>query len=318
MKEDLISVIVPIYNVEKYIKKCVDSIIKQTYKNIEIILVDDGSPDECGKICDEYSIKDSRIIVVHKANGGLSDARNVGIDKANGKYICFIDSDDYIDDNYIELLYNAIKENNVEISQCGIKKITEDEVFIENIGYKENNVKNSKQMLKDLYITNWENIVVWNKMYLRELFNDIRFPKGKIHEDEYTTYKILYKVNNVAIINDFLYNYRQNEKSIMGKTFNIKRLDILEGLKQRIEFFKESNEEELYELSIALYLQKIRECYINLKKYMNESKNIEKKLLNEYYLYSKNIFKYKKIKIKSKIKTIIFWISPKLYCLLIK
>lgn len=318
MKEDLISVIVPIYNVEKYIKKCVDSIIKQTYKNIEIILVDDGSPDECGKICDEYSIKDSRIIVVHKANGGLSDARNVGIDKANGKYICFIDSDDYIDDNYIELLYNAIKENNVEISQCGIKKITEDEVFIENIGYKENNVKNSKQMLKDLYITNWENIVVWNKMYLRELFNDIRFPKGKIHEDEYTTYKILYKVNNVAIINDFLYNYRQNEKSIMGKTFNIKRLDILEGLKQRIEFFKESNEEELYELSIALYLQKIRECYINLKKYMNESKNIEKKLLNEYYLYSKNIFKYKKIRIKSKIKTIIFWISPKLYCLLIK
>ena len=109
--EDLISVVVPIYNVENYIKKCVDSILSQTYKNLEIILVDDGSPDNCPQICDEYAQKDNRIKVIHKENGGLSDARNAGIDISKGKFITFIDSDDYIEKDYVEVLYNSIKEN---------------------------------------------------------------------------------------------------------------------------------------------------------------------------------------------------------------
>ena len=117
MNKEVISIVVPIYKVEKYIKKCIDSIIEQTYKNLEIILVDDGSPDGCAKICDEYAKKDKRIKAIHKENGGLSDARNVGIDISTGKYICFVDSDDYIENNYIELLYKCIVENLVSIGQ---------------------------------------------------------------------------------------------------------------------------------------------------------------------------------------------------------
>lgn len=315
---EVISVIVPIYNVEQYLDKCINSILNQTYKNIEVILVDDGSPDNCGRICDNYSKKDSRIKVIHKENGGLSDARNVGIDNANGKYICFVDSDDYIENRYIELLYKAIKENNVDIAQCGIKKISDDEILIENIGYKNDGVKKSKKMLEDLYTTNWENIVVWNKMYLRELFDNIRFPKGKIHEDEYTTYKILYKTENVAILNKCLYNYRQNVDSITGKKFNMKRLDILEGLKERVNFFEINNEKKLYMLSLKLYIKKLRECYSNVKMYINDSKNIQQKIIREHNEYSKKLFKLKNISLKSRIKTKIFFISPSIFYKLVK
>lgn len=315
---EVVSVIVPIYNVEQYLDKCVDSILNQTYKNIEVILVDDGSPDNCGRMCDNYSKKDSRIKVIHKGNGGLSDARNVGIDNANGKYICFVDSDDYIENRYIELLYKSIKENNVDIAQCGIKKISDDEILIENIGYKNSGVKKSKKMLEDLYTTNWENIVVWNKMYLRELFNNVRFPKGKIHEDEYTTYKILYKTENVAILNEFLYNYRQNVYSITGKKFNMKRLNILEGLKERVNFFEANNEKNLYMLSLKLYIEKLRECYSDVKMNINDSENIQQKIIREHNEYSKYLFKLKNISLKSRIKTIIFFISPSIFYKLVK
>ncbi len=313
MNKEVISIVVPIYKVEKYIKKCIDSIIKQTYKNLEIILVDDGSPDECGKICDEYAQKDKRIKVIHKENGGLSDARNMGIDISTGKYICFVDSDDYIDDKYIELLYDAIRENNVEIAQCGIKKITEDEVLIEDIGYKENNLKNGKQMLKDLYITNWENIIVWNKMYLAKLFDDIRFPKGKIHEDEYTTYKILYKANKIAILKDCLYNYRQNIESITGKKFNIKRLDGLEALNKRLDFFKNNKERELYELTLKNYLVMLRKYYINVKKNIKSSHDIQKKLKKEYKEKTKTFFIVHNCSILEKLKVKFFIVAPNIY-----
>ena len=313
MESDLVSVIVPVYNVEKYLKECVESIINQTYKNLEIILVDDGSPDNCGVICDEYKKSDNRIFVIHKENGGLSDARNAGLKVARGKYLTFVDSDDYINDRYIELLHNAIIKNNVSVSQCGINKVRNNNEKIEEIGYKEKCVKQGKQMIKEMYGTNWENTVVWNKMYLKELFRDIKFPKGKIHEDEFTTYKILYNADKVAIINEYLYCYRQNEESIMGKKFNVKRLDILEGIEGRINFFKEHNEKELYNLSLEFYLQKIRESYLNIKKYINENNKIESELIEKHKKYSKYLLKAKNVKIKTKFKILIFSISPDLF-----
>lgn len=315
MNKEVISIVVPIYKVEKYIKKCIDSIIKQTYKNIEIILVDDGSPDGCGKICDEYAQKDKRVKVIHKENGGLSDARNVGIDISTGKYICFVDSDDYIENNYIEVLYKYIVENKVSISQCGINKVTENEQIIENIGYQNDKVENSKQILRDLYNTHWENIVVWNKMYLRKLFEDIRFPKGKIHEDEFTTYKVLYKVSEVAIINENLYNYRQNNESITRKIFNLKRLDALEAFKERLEFFKKNEENELYELTLKSYLANIRIIYNNVKKYMRHSKKIRKKLKEDYKEYCRFFFINKNVSYKERIKIKLFVICPPIYYL---
>ena len=218
MNNDLISIVVPIYNVENYLNECIESLIKQTYKNIEIILVDDGSSDNCSNICEEYAKKDTRIKVIHKEHGGPSEARNYGIDIATGTYMVFVDSDDYVDVKYVEMLYNAIKTNNTKVSQCNFWKINDKGEFIEKVGYLDNQIKNGKDMIMDLYNGySIVNIVAWNKMYAIELFDNLRYPVGKIHEDEYITYKIFYNTDKIAVINEYLYNYRQNENSITGR-----------------------------------------------------------------------------------------------------
>jgi len=214
MKSDLISIIVPIHNVEKYLEECIKSLINQTYQNIEIILVEDGSPDNCGKICDEYAQKDARIKVIHKENGGLSDARNCGIEVATGKYITFVDSDDYVSKYYVQKLYNAIIENDVKVSQCNLIRVEEDGKEIEKVGYEENQIKDTKEMIKDLSREHWESIIACSKLYDIELFQKIRYPVGKIHEDAFVTYKILYNTDKIAIVNDYLYYYRQLQNSI--------------------------------------------------------------------------------------------------------
>ena len=187
-QKDKITIVVPVYKVEKYLRRCIESILQQTYKNIEIILVDDGSPDNCGKICDEYKEKDNRIIVIHKENGGLSDARNAGIDIATGKYIAFIDSDDYVANNFISSLYDVCIKNECEIAQCKFKRVTED-YKEEQKEISETTILDGKSAIKEIYGQNdVYTIVAWNKLYLKNLFNDIRYTVGKIHEDESTTY----------------------------------------------------------------------------------------------------------------------------------
>lgn len=199
--EELISVIVPIYNVEKYLNKCIESIINQSYSNLEIILVDDGSKDSSGIMCDSYILKDKRIKVIHKENGGLSDARNVGLDKAKGEYIVFIDSDDWIDEKMIEILYNIIKKNNSDISICDYFLAYNEEIQTQKEDIEIINLSNIEALKtiydKDLGVCM---IVAWNKLYKRNLFkDDIRYPYGKIHEDEFTTYKLLYKAKKNII-----------------------------------------------------------------------------------------------------------------------
>ena len=319
MENQLISIIVPIYNVEKYLKKCIESIINQTYKNIEIILVDDGSPDNCGKICEEYSQKDKRIIVIHKENGGLSDARNKGIDIAKGDYLTFIDSDDFVNIDYIEKLYSSIKLNNTELAQCGISKVNENNEIIEKLNYDENYIKTSHEILNELYGKHLiENVVVWNKMYAKELFKNIRFPVGKIHEDEFTTYKLIYYSKNVAIVSDSLYNYRQNNASIMGRKFNIKRLNLLEALEQRIQFFWDKNEKDLYEKSVKVYLEQLRMYYIKTKKYIRNSKEIQQDIKRKYKIEYKKFMKVKEKTFKEMLKAKIFYFCPDLYYIIKK
>ena len=314
MNQSLVSIVVPIYNVEKYLPQCIDSIINQTYQNIEIILVDDGSPDNCGKICDDYANKDERIKVIHKENGGLSDARNYGIDVAIGKYIVFVDSDDYIDNKYIEILYNAIKTNNTRVSQCNILKVNDKGEALTKVGYLDNQIKNGKCMIKDLYKGHTtENIVTCNKMYEIELFENLRYPFGKIHEDEYTTYKILYNTDKIAVINEYLYNYRQNQNSITGRKFNIKRLDKLEAYDERMKFFEQKGEKELYELTAKTYLGEIRECYVKTRKHIAHSKELQKELIRKYRENYKKAIKFENISHIAKIKGFVFHISPKLY-----
>ena len=317
MENQLISIIVPIYNVEKYLKQCIESIISQTYRNIEIILVDDGSPDNCGKICDEYSQKDKRIIVIHKENGGLSDARNKGIDIAKGDYLTFIDSDDFVNIDYIEKLYNSIKLNNTKLAQCGISKVNENNEIIEKLNYDENYIKTSHEILNELYGKHLiENVVVWNKMYAKELFRNIRFPVGKIHEDEFTTYKIFYSVDRISLLSDCLYNYRQTNESIIGKKFNKKRLDLLEALEERIEFFKNNKEQELYIKTLKYYLENLRVYYVKVKKYIKDSLDIQKTIKVNYKKTYKKYAKQKDISIKNKLKSLLFFVSPSAFYLI--
>ena len=197
--EDLITVVVPIYKVEKYLEKCIDSIIKQTYENLEIILVDDGSPDKCPQICDEYAKKDSRIKVIHKKNGGLSDARNAGIDIAKGEYITFVDSDDYIEKDYVEVLYDSIKENDSDMA-IGSHKVIYENGTILNKETGEKSVLDAKTVLERILYDENIDLSAWAKLYKTELFEEIRYPKGRVFEDAATTYKLVDKSKKISIV----------------------------------------------------------------------------------------------------------------------
>lgn len=212
---DLISIIVPVYNVEEYIEKCVNSIINQTYKNIEIILVDDGSKDSSGKICDELKQKDSRIKVIHKENGGLSDARNAGLKIANGDYIGFVDSDDYIKEDMFEILYKLNKEHNADISIVSFYEIYKGKV----IGVRDSKKLeelNKIQAIKELLIDTKIQSYAWNKLFKKQLFENIEFPKSKNFEDIATTLLLFEKANKVALLEEPKYYYVRRDNSIIG------------------------------------------------------------------------------------------------------
>lgn len=214
---ELISVIVPIYKVEKYLRKCVNSIINQTYKNLEIILVDDGSPDNCPKICDEYANHDSRIKVIHKENGGLSDARNAGMKVATGEYISFIDSDDWIEDNMFEILLEQIIVNECDIASCGINMVWEDNRPTELLFPFEGKfiISGAENALDHLISNKYIIQTVWNKLYRKDIIENISFPFGKINEDEYWTWQAVAASERIVCLGKPMYNYLQREGSIM-------------------------------------------------------------------------------------------------------
>lgn len=240
----LISVIVPIYNVEKYLHTCINSILNQTYSNLEIILVDDGSPDSCPSICDEFALKDNRVKVIHKTNGGLSSARNAGLDIAKGDFIGFIDSDDFISPNFYQCLLNNAIMQNADISECTFIKVSESNLksfsfpLVNNDTISvTNNVGALERLFSEDFNTYVNTVVVWNKLYKSSLFESIRYPLNKISEDEFTTYKLLYKSNKFVTSSAVLHAYVQRTSSIMGKSFNAKRFDVLDAYEQAITFF---------------------------------------------------------------------------------
>ena len=177
---DLISVIVPVYDVERYLARCIDSILAQTYQNLEIFLVDDGSPDRCGEICDAYAEKDNRIQVIHKKNGGLSDARNAALDICTGEYISFVDSDDYVSDDFIETMHHAIKDYQAKLAVCGIMKFDESGKI--SVDYAPSDTEKCVSGEEMVEMTIWRP-AAWNKLYHRSLFEGIRYPFGKLYED---------------------------------------------------------------------------------------------------------------------------------------
>ncbi|NQN74928.1 glycosyltransferase [Streptococcus suis] len=246
VKEELVSVIVPVYNVEKYLSQCLDSIIHQTYKNLEIILVNDGSTDGSGKICDDYAAKDGRIKVIHQENGGLSDARNKGLDLMTGQFVTFVDSDDYLENNCIHTLYTYACTCKTDIS---IGKFVEFEENTSQFLFHNhlNNGNKIEFLTGDQCLERHHKyflaifVTAWAKLYRTSLFNDsnpcksIRYPLGVLHEDQYTTHKLFFKSNKIVFVNDYLYVYRVRENSITNTLLSDKRImDNIRGLEEKI------------------------------------------------------------------------------------
>ena len=228
----LISIIIPVYKVEKYLEKCIQSVINQTYENLQIILVDDGSPDNCGKICDEYAKKDHRIEVIHKSNGGLSDARNKGLEIAKGEYIGFVDSDDYIEADIYEVLYNLLKQYNADVSICNFYTVSQGKIAIKNVdsGIKE---YTRIEILKEILLDNDIQSYAWNKLYKRELFGEIKYPVGKKYEDIGTTFYLLEKCNKVVVTGKPEYYYINRQDSIVNNVTETTITDYIELIMQR-------------------------------------------------------------------------------------
>ena len=243
MKNDLISIIIPVYKVEKYLEKCIESVLKQTYTNLQIILVDDGSPDNCGKICDEYAKKDPRIEVIHKVNGGLSDARNVGIAKAKGKYIGFVDSDDYIKEDMYEILINLIKEYDADVSICNLYDVIDGKEYIRN---NENGIQEYSRLeiLKEVLLDKNIQSYAWNKLYKKELFDEIKYPIGKKYEDIGTTFYVFEKCNKIVVTSEPEYYYLKRSDSLVNNVTESTVLDYTDIIIQRY-LYTQKNIEEL-------------------------------------------------------------------------
>lgn len=323
----MISIIIPVYNVQEYLNECIDSVINQTYKNLQIILVDDGSTDNSGKICDEYAEKDKRVIVLHKQNGGLSEARNYGLDIAIGQYIFFLDSDDYIHSQMCEILYYfAIKEKADIVTCCyerDDEKLLKIPIVVENV----DKIKlNGKEDFDE--ILGYANVISCCKLFNKNILTGYNFKIGKFHEDEYI-HRILYKSNCVVCLKEKLYFYRRNPNSITN-VFNVKRIyDAFEAYEDRITFAKTHGWNKILLSSINRYCEyainqyniikknnlykKYPEitnlCRTNIKKQLLINNNI--KIEKKYYYFAKNILFYR-------IYTFLFSLRQKLINLFIK
>lgn len=275
---ELISIIVPIYKVEPYLNKCIESIVDQTYRNTEIILVDDGSPDNCGSICDAWAEKDGRIVVIHKENGGLSDARNAGLKIAKGEYIAFVDSDDRIASDFLSELLNAINDTGADISECAVNYISESGT-VTKTRFAAAGPIDRIEALRRLILEDGVYQTVWNKLYRREVLGGIMFEKDKYNEDDFWTYLIFDRINNLASVNKPLYNYLQRRGSIIGSGYSVKRLDGLEARFRRMQYLQKYDE-----LATLSRQQLILDCMWHLQCVLRCLDGEEQKSAKDYIL----------------------------------
>ena len=270
--KELVSVIVPIYNVKKYLERCINSILCQSYENLEIILVDDGSDDGSELICDSFANKDKRVHVVHQKNGGVACARNTGLDNCKGEFVCFVDSDDYIHPDFILYLYTKLKENDCDICMC-YHVVTDEWDYKGSINWEAAVEVYDRQEIFDRFYTDMHGsiIMLWNKMIRRECIADIRFDDGFIHEDEGTTFKFLYNARKIAFSGEVLYFYYSRDESITGVPYDRKRLDILKAYDNRLAFYKQNAEMALYERECQYYLSEILANYYKVHQFLKDN-----------------------------------------------
>ena len=273
-----ISVIVPIHNVEKYLYRCIDSILAQTFTDFELILVDDGSPDNCGEICDMYTELDSRIILIHQHNGGLSSARNVGLDLSftniNSEWITFIDSDDWIHMEYLYTLLHGIQECGTMISTCSYKRVSENAD-----SYTEKENKFMVYTASDYYKNIDGSVTAWGKLYNKHLFDNVKYPVGKIHEDEFVTYRLVFSCKNIAHTDSILYYYYFRENSITNEQWRSAKLSLFEGYEKQLCFFERNNNLELRDYIFGYYINSLVNSYFLTKPKDSDDRKIIKKKL---------------------------------------
>lgn len=265
-----ISIIVPVYNVESYLTRCIESILAQTYTNWELILVDDGSPDRCPEICDAYAAKDKRIKVLHKTNGGLSDARNHGLDVATGDYILFVDSDDYIHPHMLQAMSRLATEKNADIVQCSYIRGTENSFPTITESTKHYTFDN-----KSIFISTRQQTILCAKFYRRSLWDSLRMPVGKIHEDDFTTWRLYCHSHRIVIIDTPYYYYYINPRGIMA--CEDRRLSplLIEAYEERIAYFEERNEATLAALSRWRFSMPLMYIYLRGNITREEKHNIQ-------------------------------------------
>ncbi len=314
-----ISVIVPIYNVEQYLPKCVDSILNQTYRNLEIILVDDGSTDASPKLCDEYAQKDPRVVVLHKENGGASSSRNAGLDMASGEYIAFVDSDDWLDSNMYTDMMEILLKHDADIVECGYKYIKENGSVIvsrENTG--EIREYDNISALDALYFGDqiWGgiSIVLWNKLYKKSVLSGMRLINSSVAEDSELTPKILHTCKKIVKINSNWYNFNIRPASLSRSKFKLRDLSAINARKSVADFFEEKCKTDSRLLKISEYTRDIYyssyySCYCRCyaerkdKTYRAEAKRLAD-TVNE--MYDRNLF-------AKSFKRKLFRFSPVLY-----
>ena len=310
---DLISVIVPVYNVEKYLRRCIDSILNQTYQNLEIILIDDGSTDNSGAICDEYIKKDNRILVIHQENKGLAGARNSGLDIAKGKYIGCVDSDDYIHPEMYERLYNLIVSTNTDMAVCGYHPIYSSDYKLYPMGDADIEIHTNTEAMEKLYEPfcqiYW--VEAWNKLYSRWIFDKIRYPEGINFEDNYIYHRILETVKTIVYTHERLLYYYQREDSIMRENYSLKKLDELKSYEDRAKFFEQKGYDYLKEKAYIAWLERLTSHYEKLYSLENTDKYRKsiKIQVKEILTQQQWLKKYKKLYFKFKL----FLLFPKLY-----
>lgn len=300
MRKPLVSIIVPIYNVEPYLRKCIDSILEQSYKNLEIILVDDGSTDKSGTIADQYEKKFKHVKVIHQPNEGLSSARNAGIDNSNGEWLAFIDSDDYIRKDFIESLINIAMENNTDIVTCSFKPFSNDGSILKKIPKWPNETLSGFEAIDNMQANRLPAYICIN-IFKKELFikNNIRFPVGRLYEDIATKIKLLYYAKKVSFTNKQLYFYLIRGESITGKNYSeTKYKDIEYAIEEVSNFLINSEHSDDFP-----YLNYFKLCALfgilndmakSPKKHIHYWRKIRKKI---YKLYPKTIFPNKKMKL---------------------
>lgn len=310
-----VSVIVPIYNVEAYIHQCIKSILSQSYHDFELILVDDGSPDHCGEICDHYARMDNRIRVIHKKNGGLSDARNVGIDIARGDFLTFIDSDDCISNDYLELLVKAQQKYGADIVQGEMtRNIGDLGNVVPNMGV---DIMSPVEGFRDLLCFKRTKVYACGKLFKKSLIlaHSLYYPVGRLNEDCATTYKMILQSNKIVLIPNIIYFYRTNENSILNSAFKCKRFELWSVPTEMQDYLGEDRknfEHELqyykFRVGVNLINESIQSCDLDVERYRNEIlRQVKNMSLNKDQLDSKYKLIYGMIRL-----------NPKLYCMVIK